>query len=142
MSTAVTSAIMPLPYWAAAPESCKSWVTATFVPRPDRLEGRRDEHLRLAPALLVRSARLHDDSFGGFVTLGNMGVAGKAQPDRTHPYGHAALEPIITQVRRSAPRPASMPPRPGCRRSNARLVSTGWATSKSLLISIAPPSVT
>src|SRR5215472_917807 len=27
---------MPRPYWAAAPESCRSWVTSTLVPRPER----------------------------------------------------------------------------------------------------------
>src|ERR1700734_1739256 len=34
MSTAVTSEIMPRPYCAAAPDSCRSWATPTLVPRP------------------------------------------------------------------------------------------------------------
>src|SRR5271166_6831978 len=36
ISTAVTSEIMPRPYCAAAPDSCRSWVTPTLVPRPAR----------------------------------------------------------------------------------------------------------
>ncbi len=95
--TAVTSEIMPRPYWAAAPESCRSWTTSTLVPRADGARVRGDEHRGLAAALLIGAGRVDDDALGRIVALDNRCGAGELKLDRTHPDADAAEVLLLTR---------------------------------------------
>src|SRR5271166_3793367 len=139
ISTAVTSLIMPRPYCAAAPESCRSWVTPTLVPRPARARTavttmlawprpRSSAPLACTTTLLAALSR----SVMSAVPA-NCSLTG---PIRT------ATRPLYFSPPRSSV--SSAPGRQvatcGMFSKNCHTFSTGSATSKSLLISIVPRS--
>ena len=64
ISTVVTSEIIPRPYCAAAPESCRSWATSTLVPRTGGAELGGHQHRGLAAALLVGTGGVDHDALG------------------------------------------------------------------------------
>ena len=98
ISTAVTSEIMPRPYCAAAPDSCRSWATATLVPRPAWTRVAVTIMAGLAAALLVGAGGVHDDPLGGVVALGDVRGPGELHPHRAHPDRHLALVLVVAEV--------------------------------------------
>ncbi len=136
ISTVVTSEIMPRPYWAAAPDSWRSWATPTLVPFPDRAQRRGDHHGGLAAAPRLGAAGVHDDPLGRLVPLGDLRLARERELDRPHPDRHRCPRRSRRRGRWSARCRAGRRPPCGMSPKNSQTFSTGCATSKSFLISI------
>ena len=98
ISTAETSEIMPRPYCAAAPDSCRSWVTATLVPRPARASVAVTTMLAWPRPFSSAPLAFTTSSLGGLIALGDIGGAGELQADRAHPDGDLALVMVVAEV--------------------------------------------
>ncbi len=135
MSTAVTSEIIPRPYCAAAPESCRSWVTPTFVPRPERASVAVT--IMLAWPRPFSSAPLACTTIRFAASSRSVTSAVPAKRSRTGPIRTATPPWYLSLPRLPV---SSAPGRQaatwGMFSKNAHTFSTGSATSKSFLISI------
>src|SRR5580704_13323070 len=139
MSTALTSEIMPRPYWAAAPESCRSWETLTLVPRPSWAS--------VAVTTMLAWPRPFSSAPVAFTTtrlaasFRSVMSASPANCSRTGPI-RTATRPLYFSPPRSSV--SSAPGRQlatcGMFSKNCQTFSTGSPTSKSFLISIVPRS--
>src|ERR1700733_32472 len=136
ISTDETSEIIPRPYWAAAPDSWISCATLTLVPRPERTSVAVTTMLAWprpfssAPAAL-RTSRLAASSRSAISAV-------SANCSRTGPI-RMATRPLYFSPPRSSV--SSAPGRQvatwGMSPKNSQTFSTGWATSKSLVTSMA-----
>src|ERR1700722_17305222 len=136
ISTDETSEIIPRPYWAAAPDSWISCATLTLVPRPERTSVAVTtmlawpRPLASAPAAL-RTSRLAASSRSAISAV-------PANCSRTGPI-RMATRPLYFSPPRSSV--SSAPGRQvatwGMSPKNSQTFSTGWATSKSLVTSMA-----
>src|SRR5262245_17271308 len=138
MRISVTSAIMPRPYCAAAPEICRSWVTSTRDPP------------RLAARVAVTSIDAWPRPFSSdpaasttirlAVSSRSLIWAVPANWSRTGPSLTATRPRYLLSPRSWV---SSVPGRQaataGMSSKNFHTLSTGWATSNPLLISISPP---
>src|SRR5580704_3660696 len=135
ISTAVTSAIMPRPYCAAAPDSCRSWATPILVPRPARVSVAVTT--MLAWPRPFSSAPLACTTTRLAASSRSVMSAVPANCRRTGPIRTATLPLYFSSPRSSV---SSAPGRHaatwGMFSKNSQTFSTGSATSNSFLISI------
>ena len=89
---------MPRPYCAAAPDSWRSWVTSTLVPRPDRASVAVTTMLAWPRPFSSAPARVAPHPLGGLVTLGDVRGPAELQPDRAHPDRDPALVLLAAEV--------------------------------------------
>ena len=137
--TAETSEIMPRPYCAAAPASCRSWVTSTLVPRP--------RGVRVALTTMAAWPRPFTSAPAAWTT--SFLAASSRSVMSAVPLNWRRTGPIRMATRPSylsSPRSlvSSAPGRQdatcGMLSKNCHTFSTGSATSKSLvIITSAPP---
>ena len=135
---AETSEIMPRPYCAAAPDSCRSWVTATLVPRPFGDS--------VAPTIMAAWPRPFSSAPAACTTMRlaassrSVMSAVPVNCSRTGPIRMATLPSYLSSPRSLV---SSAPGRQdatcGMLSKNRHTFSTGSATSKSLVIITAAP---